>query len=79
MRAEQEKGLPGLPDGIKVSRNGHVFATGPGGVHILAPDGRALGLIGTGKSVANCALDAAGRRLFLTSSDMLAVVPVRPV
>ncbi|WP_257557423.1 SMP-30/gluconolactonase/LRE family protein [Sphingobium sp. CFD-2] len=78
MRAEQEKGLPGLPDGIKVSRNGHVFATGPGGVHILAPDGRALGLVGTGQSVANCALDAAGRRLFLTSSDMLAVVPVRP-
>ncbi|GAY23591.1 hypothetical protein [Sphingobium fuliginis] len=47
-------------------------------VHILAPDGRALGLVGTGQSVANCALDAAGRRLFLTSSDMLAVVPVRP-
>ena len=76
MRAEQEKGLPGLPDGIKVSRNGHVFATGPGGVHILTRDGKALGLIGTGKSVANCALDRVGRRLFLTSSDMLAVVPL---
>lgn len=77
MRAEQGKGLPGLPDGIKLSSHGNIFATGPGGVHILTPDGRALGMVGTGKAVANCALDSAGRRLFLTSSDMLAVVSIR--
>lgn len=77
MRADQDKGLPGLPDGIKVSRDGHVFATGPGGVHILTAKGQRLGVVGTGKSVANCCFDGKGKRLFMTSSDILAVVPLR--
>lgn len=73
MRPEYDAGLPGLPDGIKVSPGGDVFATGPGGVHVCSPDGRLLGMIGTGKAVANCALATDGR-LFMTSSDSLAVI-----
>ncbi|EJL34350.1 SMP-30/gluconolactonase/LRE family protein [Novosphingobium sp. AP12] len=73
MRPEYDIGLPGLPDGIKVGSAGDVFATGPGGVHVCSADGRLLGMIGTGKAVANCAL-ASGSRLFMTSSDSLAVV-----
>lgn len=68
------KGLPGLPDGLKVDKAGRVFATGPGGCHILSPEGQALGLIATGKAVANCAFGEDGRTLFLTSHDMLARV-----
>ncbi|WP_242123645.1 SMP-30/gluconolactonase/LRE family protein [Sphingobium sp. Sx8-8] len=78
MRVHREKGLPGLPDGIKVAPDGHVFATGPGGVHILTAQGQALGLASTGKTVANCCFDLGGRRLFMTSSDMLAVLPLNP-
>ncbi|MBC9032963.1 SMP-30/gluconolactonase/LRE family protein [Sphingomonas sp. JC676] len=69
------KGLPGLPDGMKVGASGHLFASGPGGIHILAPDGRRLGLISTGKAAANSAFGEDGRTLFITSSDM--VVRVR--
>jgi gluconolactonase len=79
MRAELAQGQPGLPDGIKVDARGHVFATGPGGVHVCAPDGQLLGMIRTGKAIANCAIDAAGGRLFLTSADRLAMVALRPL
>lgn len=68
---------PGLPDGIKTDIAGRVYATGPGGVHILAPDGEPLGLIATGKAVANCAFGEDGRTLFLTSHDMLARIRLK--
>ena len=78
MRADHARGLPGLPDGMDVDAEGRVFATGPGGVHVLAADGRRLGLIATGKAVANCCVGEGGRSLFLTSHDMLARVSLKP-
>ena len=45
---------PGLPDGLKVDQKGNLFATGPGGVHVFAPDGKHLGRIVTGDTTANC-------------------------
>lgn len=77
MRAQLAAGAPGLPDGIKVDRAGNVYATGPGGVHVCAPDGRPLGIIATGKAIANCAFGEGGRSLFLTSHDMLARVRLK--
>lgn len=78
MRPQFAAGRPGLPDGMKVARTGHVFATGPGGVHVCTPEGELLGIIGTGKAVANCAFGGAdGRTLFLTSHDMLAQVRLK--
>jgi gluconolactonase len=71
------QGLPGLPDGIKVGPKGHVFATGPGGVHIFTSEGEALGLVGAGKAVANICFGAGGASLFLTSSDRLARIALR--
>lgn len=76
MQPQQSAGLPGLPDGIKVGPGGHVFATGPGGVHICTAQGKLLGIVSTGKAVANCCIDDDGTRLFMTSSDMLAVIPL---
>jgi gluconolactonase len=76
-RAELAQGQPGLPDGIKVAPSGHVFATGPGGVHILTSKGEALGVVGTGKAVANICLGKGGASLFLTSADRLARVSLR--
>jgi len=63
---EAEKGAP---DGLKVDRNGNVFATGPGGVWILDPTGKPLGRIRIPEATANCALSPDGRYLF-TTSDM---------
>jgi len=35
----------GKPDGMKVDRAGRVYCTGPGGIHVLTPDGAPLGRI----------------------------------
>jgi gluconolactonase len=66
--------LPGLPDGLKVASNGHLFATGPGGVIVFTPRGERLGRIETGLAIANCAFGDDGRTLYMTSHKMLARV-----
>lgn len=67
---------PGLPDGMAVAATGHIFATGPGGVIVFAPDGKRLGRIETGTAIANCAFGGDdGKTLFLTSHRMLVRVP----
>lgn len=75
--AELAAKRPGLPDGLKTDKAGRVFATGPGGVYVLSPEGRKLGLIATGKAIANCCFGEDGKTLFLTSSDMLARVRLK--
>jgi len=58
---------PGLPDGMKVAADGTIFATAPGGVLVMAPDGRRLGRIVTGTEISNCTFGDDGRTLYLTS------------
>ncbi|WP_420144256.1 SMP-30/gluconolactonase/LRE family protein [Sphingobium sp.] len=77
MRNRLAEGLPGLPDGIKVAPDGHVFATGPGGVHILTPKGELLGIVSTGKAIANCCFGENGAILFMTSSDQVAAIRLK--
>lgn len=33
----------GIPDGMKCDVEGNVYCTGPGGIHVIAPDGKLLG------------------------------------
>lgn len=67
-----KKGLPGLPDGMDVDSKGNVFATGPGGVYVIAPSGKLLGRISTGEATANCKLGGPkGDQLFLTADMYL--------
>ncbi len=61
----------GLPDGLKVDRQGNLFATGPGGVLVLAPDGTQLGLIYTGEATSNCAWGDDGSSLYITADMYL--------
>ncbi|TPE60601.1 SMP-30/gluconolactonase/LRE family protein [Sandaracinobacter neustonicus] len=68
---------PGLPDGLTTDREGRVYATGPGGVNVLTPDGKLLGRISTGFPIANCAFGEDGRTLFLTSWKLLARVRLK--
>lgn len=72
-------GMPGLPDGMAVDRAGNLFATGPGGVHILSPSGEALGRIDTGTAIANCAFGEDGRTLFLASNNFLGKIRLRTI
>jgi gluconolactonase len=61
----------GLPDGLKISKKGIIFATGPGGVLVFNPDGRHLGTILTGEATANCALDSREEWLYMTAHGYL--------
>lgn len=62
---------PGLPDGMAVCSRGNLFATGPGGIMIISPEGSLLGRIRTGRPTANCAFGEDGRTLFMTAQDRL--------
>ena len=63
---------PGLPDGLRVDAKGNLFASGPGGIHVYAPDGTLLGRIETGQATANCAFGGDGSDLYITA-DMYIV------
>ena len=59
-------------DGIKVDQQGHVYAAGPEGIYVLAPDGTHLGTLTLPEHVANFAWgDADLRTLYSTASTGL--------
>lgn len=62
---------PGLPDGLKVDPAGNLFATGPGGVLIFAPDGTHLGTLRLPQPAANCAFGDDGSSLYITADSHL--------
>lgn len=61
----------GLPDGLKVDVKGNLWATGPGGVLILSPQGKHLGTLLTGRATANCAWGDDGKTLYMTAHTLL--------
>ena len=67
----------GSPDGLKIDASGNLFATGPGGVLILTPEGKHLGTIMTGQATSNCAFGDDGRTLYMTADDYLMRVKLR--
>ncbi len=66
-----KENLKGLPDGMAVDQSGNVFATGPGGVNVFAPDGTLLGRINPGEATANCCFAEDGSVLYLTADMYL--------
>ncbi len=72
-------GAPGEEalDGIKVDRGGHLYVSGPGGLWVIAPDGRHLGTIVAPRLPANLAWgDADGKALYLTARSALYRLPL---
>jgi gluconolactonase len=63
---------PGAPDGMKMDAAGNIFCTGPGGVHVFAPDATPLGRILTPEVTANFTWgDEDLRSLYFTASTSL--------
>jgi gluconolactonase len=62
---------PGLPDGMKVDQKGNIFATGPDGVFVFAPDFTYLGKIVIGDKNANCGFGDDGSTLYICANDKL--------
>lgn len=70
---------PGLPDGLKVDAQGNLFATGPGGVLVISPEGKHLGTIRTGTAIANCAFGDDRRTLYMTCDMYLCRIRLKTV
>ncbi len=70
-------GKKGLPDGLKISKNGIIFATGPGGVLIFTETGEHLGTISIDVPVANCALNSDENILFITAQQYVAKIELK--
>lgn len=73
----QKGGGAGLPDGMKVARDGTLVCSAPGGVWFLSPEGEPLGRTENGRAMANCAFGQRGRALFITASDRILRVPLK--
>lgn len=61
----------GGPDGLKLDDAGNLFAAGPGGVYVFAPDGTHLGTLSTGVATSNVAWGEDGSTLFVTAGSAL--------
>ncbi|NLF32626.1 MAG: SMP-30/gluconolactonase/LRE family protein [Planctomycetes bacterium] len=62
--------VPGVPDGMRVDRDGRLWSTAGDGVHVFSPAGQLLGKIHTPRTAANCTFGGPDRRtLFITATD----------
>ena len=64
-------GRLGNCDGMKVDREGNLWACGPGGILVITSRGKLLGIINTGELTANCAWGDEGSSLYLTAYKFL--------
>lgn len=75
--AEEAKTMGGLPDGLKIDKNGNIFATGPGGVYIFNSTGKKLGMIKLDNPASNCALSPDEKTLYVTNDMYLLRINLR--
>ena len=69
---------PGVCDGLKIGKNGNVFAAGPGGIWIFTKAGKLIGKISiNGVTASNCALTSDNKTLFITATQYLLRVKMR--
>ena len=62
---------PGYPDGLVVAADGTVFATAPGGVWVVQPDGQLIAKVKSTGPVSNVTLTPDEDWLYLTNNDRL--------
>src|SRR5260221_9716626 len=62
---------PDVPDGLKVDSAGNIWATGPGGLRIISPQGKGLGQLIVPEIVANIGFAVDGKTVYLTGSTSL--------
>lgn len=74
-----KEGLVGSLDGLKITKDGTIFSTGPGGVLIINPEGKLLGRIETGQRTANCAWGDDGSVLYMTAHKFLMRVKTKTI
>lgn len=68
----------GLPDGLKITKKGHVIASGPGGIYFFDETGKKLGMVKLSSSASNCALSMDEKTLFITNHKTVLKVNMKP-
>jgi gluconolactonase len=66
---------PGIPDGLKVDSVGRVYCTGPGGIWVIAPAGKRLGIIGWPEQAVNFAFGGPDLRTLLCCAHTSVYMP----
>ena len=69
--AARKPGDRGSCDGMKVDARGNIWATGPGGILTISPQGKLLGRILTGQATGNCCWGDDGSTLYITADMFL--------
>ena len=59
----------GSADGMAIDQHGNVWATAPGGVAVISPEGKHLGSLITTQRTANCKFGEDGSTLFIAADD----------
>ena len=68
----------GLPDGMKTDTAGHIWGTGPGGVHVMTSQGKLLARIDTKMACGNCCFGGDdGSWLYICSDAFLVRVKTK--
>jgi gluconolactonase len=68
---------PGLPDGMKVDKQGNVWDAGPGGIWIITPAGKHIGTILTPERLSNLAWGDDGHTIYTTGGTMVTRIRVK--
>lgn len=61
----------GVPDGMAIDAQGNLWASGPGGILVISPEGKLLGRILTGQATSNATFGEDGSTLFITADSYL--------
>lgn len=69
--------LPGGPDGMKVDKKGNLFATGPGGILVISPEGQHLGTIGLPITPSNLAFTPGGKTIYVTARTSIVRIKLK--
>lgn len=70
-------GEKGLPDGLKVDKQGNIFATGPGGVWVFNAAGKVIGKFKVPEACSNIALADDDKTMFITADMYVLRVRLR--
>jgi gluconolactonase len=68
---------PGSADGLKIDKNGNVFATGPGGIWVFDRRGKVMGKIKVPEATSNCALSPDQKTLYVTADMYVLRIKLR--
>ncbi|MCI0443137.1 SMP-30/gluconolactonase/LRE family protein, partial [bacterium] len=68
---EDQKKNPGVADGMKVDVHGNIFGAAPGGLYVIASNGKHLGSFELGTATGNCAWGEDGSVLYIASNHII--------